>query len=848
MVGQDEDGHVTTARADHVRDVGMLKSVIKQGITNRPLPPSLEEVRQKYGLDGSKFNGYWHRAADAELRRRTKTESATVLERAERTLQLRLEETGKDRTLTHDGLMREASQIATRAFRERQAAPFKRHQMITMNIKKMIEEATVPEEHTRILKGIYSRISELEHLMERMASRGITPDEAADVYGYGLAGLDPRNKGKQTNGNEMSTLKEIEKLQRMIRSKTSKPVPTKIQQIQQLLDMYRQQAADVEKETQKLRDIRIRREQVLARRRELLDQMKDQETKVKGTERTVKSKWQRPTKGDVDAILEEALGRQKRTTPETESDWSISKSEGIEPIFEPFTQTDKDTMVPVRRTGVESFSVLKPRGMGDRAAEKNEDVLADPIMDKRDTYTDPVPNTIQPLTVNEGMPAHKVSDMSAATPFPSSQPYSSPLLGRSRNPVNKPSNDLRLDVSPAGFVPIDENLVVTFEADVPQLQSQVLEMRNRLKHAYPRVDSLPYEVWKSENQRTLQTWLRILIRKWQTRFDDVETSGQLKKGMRDVRVEDVLDTMVRDHDLSNEAAERMAVRWFEVFGDRGHMTGDAEGKLDREELHAGGLDFLLDEESEPTVSQPQVSSENKTPVTSGSEGSVVNNTSGNLSILGAGNRRMYSTSSRPPPTPSSKQDSEQPNKEKTMPASSYPTPPATPTSLPHLTSTGSAHMVSISTKTNTIRTAIAVGTVSFTNPTPLALIRSNSAKKGDVLGVSRIAGIMAAKKCPDIIPLCHPIALTHVGVELQPFEASGAGSHGGVHIEAKVQCVGPTGVEMEALTAVMGAALSVVDMCKAVDKFQRVGDVRVVLKEGGRSGGWKEEGWTSEVE
>ncbi|KAL7777420.1 hypothetical protein CFE70_004085 [Pyrenophora teres f. teres 0-1] len=778
MVGQDEDGHVTTARADHVRDVGMLKSVIKQGITNRPLPPSLEEVRQKYGLDGSKFNGYWHRAADAELRRRTKTESATVLERAERTLQLRLEETGKDRTLTHDGLMREASQIATRAFRERQAAPFKRHQMITMNIKKMIEEATVPEEHTRILKGIYSRISELEHLMERMASRGITPDEAADVYGYGLAGLDPRNKEGDTKAERYQNPKGTSA----------------------------------------------------------------------GEEARVIGSNEGPGNEGEGCNTRGGIGKAKENHPETESDWSISKSEGIEPIFEPFTQTDKDTMVPVRRTGVESFSVLKPRGMGDRAAEKNEDVLADPIMDKRDTYTDPVPNTIQPLTVNEGMPAHKVSDMSAATPFPSSQPYSSPLLGRSRNPVNKPSNDLRLDVSPAGFVPIDENLVVTFEADVPQLQSQVLEMRNRLKHAYPRVDSLPYEVWKSENQRTLQTWLRILIRKWQTRFDDVETSGQLKKGMRDVRVEDVLDTMVRDHDLSNEAAERMAVRWFEVFGDRGHMTGDAEGKLDREELHAGGLDFLLDEESEPTVSQPQVSSENKTPVTSGSEGSVVNNTSGNLSILGAGNRRMYSTSSRPPPTPSSKQDSEQPNKEKTMPASSYPTPPATPTSLPHLTSTGSAHMVSISTKTNTIRTAIAVGTVSFTNPTPLALIRSNSAKKGDVLGVSRIAGIMAAKKCPDIIPLCHPIALTHVGVELQPFEASGAGSHGGVHIEAKVQCVGPTGVEMEALTAVMGAALSVVDMCKAVDKFQRVGDVRVVLKEGGRSGGWKEEGWTSEVE
>lgn len=127
---------------------------------------------------------------------------------------------------------------------------------------------------------------------------------------------------------------------------------------------------------------------------------------------------------------------------------------------------------------------------------------------------------------------------------------------------------------------------------------------------------------------------------------------------------------------------------------------------------------------------------------------------------------------------------------------------------------------------------------------------------------------MAAKKCPDLIPLCHPIALTHVGVELKAFpspsiteddsaQQSEAGArkknrndmgYGGVTVEAKVQCTGPTGVEMEALTAVMGAALSVVDMCKAVDKFQRVQDIRVVLKEGGKSGVWKEVGWVSDME
>jgi molybdenum cofactor biosynthesis protein MoaC len=210
--------------------------------------------------------------------------------------------------------------------------------------------------------------------------------------------------------------------------------------------------------------------------------------------------------------------------------------------------------------------------------------------------------------------------------------------------------------------------------------------------------------------------------------------------------------------------------------------------------------------------------------------------------------REYSTSSRLPSNPAltPKEDEK----------SAQPAQTSAP-HLPHLTATGSAHMVSISAKAHTTRTAIAVGTVYFSNPTPLSLITSNSLKKGDVLSVSRIAGIMAAKKCPDIVPLCHPIPLTHVGVELRSFSPSSTTSsspldksqddlsHGGVQIECKVACTGATGVEMEALTAVMGTALSVVDMCKAVDKFQRIGDVRVVLKEGGKSGVWREESWRS---
>ena len=224
-------------------------------------------------------------------------------------------------------------------------------------------------------------------------------------------------------------------------------------------------------------------------------------------------------------------------------------------------------------------------------------------------------------------------------------------------------------------------------------------------------------------------------------------------------------------------------------------------------------------------------------------------------------QRAYSTST-PAPTNAALADKESALEHEPSDAA----PP--PASLPHLTPTGSAHMVSISAKSHTPRTAIAVGTVYFSNPTPLSLVTSNSLKKGDVLSVSRVAGIMAAKKCPDIVPLCHPIPLTHVGVELRTFAPPSAPpcpppswrstidpapaparpdnmDFGGVQIECRVACTGATGVEMEALTAVMGTALSVVDMCKAVDKFQRIGDVRVVLKEGGKSGVWREEGWTS---
>ncbi|TDZ49901.1 Cyclic pyranopterin monophosphate synthase [Colletotrichum trifolii] len=146
-------------------------------------------------------------------------------------------------------------------------------------------------------------------------------------------------------------------------------------------------------------------------------------------------------------------------------------------------------------------------------------------------------------------------------------------------------------------------------------------------------------------------------------------------------------------------------------------------------------------------------------------------------------------------------------------------------------------MVSISQKTATSRIAKAACTVTFSTPTALRLVRASQIKKGDVLGVARIAGIMAAKRTPDIIPLCHPILLSHVGVELEP--ASESEDETVLIVEATVECDGKTGVEMEALTAASAAALTVYDMCKAVDKGMVIGCLRVVLKDGGKSGRWE---------
>ncbi len=141
-------------------------------------------------------------------------------------------------------------------------------------------------------------------------------------------------------------------------------------------------------------------------------------------------------------------------------------------------------------------------------------------------------------------------------------------------------------------------------------------------------------------------------------------------------------------------------------------------------------------------------------------------------------------------------------------------------------------MVDVAAKAATHRVAVAEGRIRM-QPTTLQVIQQGSARKGDVLGVARIAGIMAAKKTSELIPLCHPLALTRVAVDFEVEAASHA-----VRCQATVETVGPTGVEMEALTAAQIALLTIYDMCKAIDRGMLITDVKVLEKHGGKSGSW----------
>jgi cyclic pyranopterin phosphate synthase len=154
--------------------------------------------------------------------------------------------------------------------------------------------------------------------------------------------------------------------------------------------------------------------------------------------------------------------------------------------------------------------------------------------------------------------------------------------------------------------------------------------------------------------------------------------------------------------------------------------------------------------------------------------------------------------------------------------------------LTHFDAQGQAHMVDVGGKPATRRIAVAEGRIEML-PATLALVASGSAKKGDVLGVARLAGIQGAKRTSELIPLCHPLALTHLSVD---FELDSTAPTPAVRCRARAETTGPTGVEMEALTAVQVALLTVYDMCKAVDRGMTITGVRLLEKQGGKSGSY----------
>ena len=153
--------------------------------------------------------------------------------------------------------------------------------------------------------------------------------------------------------------------------------------------------------------------------------------------------------------------------------------------------------------------------------------------------------------------------------------------------------------------------------------------------------------------------------------------------------------------------------------------------------------------------------------------------------------------------------------------------------LNHFNDRGEAHMVDVGDKTATHRRAVADGSIYMQAETLQRILDGNN-KKGDVLGVARIAGIMASKKTSELIPLCHPLALSHVDIELLPDEKSAS-----VLCRVAVETTGNTGVEMEALTAVQVTLLTIYDMCKAMDRGMRMSDIQLLSKSGGKSGEWQ---------
>ncbi|KAI4604901.1 hypothetical protein J4E80_010829 [Alternaria sp. BMP 0032] len=487
----------------------------------------------------------------------------------------------------------------------------------------------------------------------------------------------------------------------------------KMKELGVLLAEYKQQAAVVKAEASRHAEMRKRREQVLSKKRLLLRQLhahEEEERRANLVRRTSQADREAglPEGFELDDVLDDAMKKVKKMPMHPPREEREYKEREVKDVDVPRA---KRVVWPAGKGAV---SVLKRGGDGDGEEVVGEEVMdreraEGVVVDDGDTstFTSPSESTQEQTattarTSTDKPSAEELVDAAAddftssvanaGDPFPPASGWVGEAEGRrwggggveeeiisgdvvsskslqekipmpaSRSsdkstprPLSSPptsNNDLRLNIPPSGIVPIDADLILSLDSPVPALQAQILALRNRLKSSYPRIDNLPYDVWTSSNKRTLQTWLKILISRWNARFDHVDGSGQVDKGIVDERVKEVLDSMVREHDLGNEAAERMAMRWHEVFGGRGGMGGDSEGVLDWEEMEAGGLGFLGvetgDADSEVRVLEQEVGE-------AGEEVDVEekNVVSAPVRMAGSGvttngvmGRRMYSTSTR----------------------------------------------------------------------------------------------------------------------------------------------------------------------------------------------------------
>lgn len=877
----DQDGLVTDPEhestgdplPDEVQNIDFLEALTTPDDDSRtPIAKGLKYVRERFRLRGAEYEEYWRLVVKALLAKKKKDQVKADANAARLLTEIQTKMEGKTwkwhaRQLPHAELMEHAQQRARKIADE--AARFKETERVTTfrkdALKGLLTELTTPLSYSTLIREIERQIRELEdgialedHILiatlkpSDKVSVGPVAEQApvTEVVETEHLPKDARKEAQPRILIEAQKAAQVAKEEEFVTdtvteaiAEQSEGIPSekpeevtidprqKIAELKEILQLCKRDLAAVKvfiaEQKRKLESVRTKKIHLHGKRRDLLQQFEDLEKQAQQSRMSARPKRTDGMRDGLDDILDQALGRT-----------SSPLDAGLTSAFKSLGET------PMRRLefqAANSVDVVTPTKKLTATPAKRKSATK---VDKLHALAEVAPGVKAPLRFGQ------TASQGPASLRPGSFAQSYNAL-RSSAPGPKPSDSLYLKVPASNTIYIDDTLTIDLSAPISALQTQAFKMQLRLRSSYPRIDNLPYEVWTSENLRTLQTWLKIMASRWRAGVDKVVPSKSEAEKINQA-LKAVLDQMVRDHDLSNEAAERMARHWNEVVSQRGAIEHDTDDTLDWDILDAGGFGFLKVEEEEAEMRTEK--NHNLEPTVAPKKMLVSGNRFGNDNFEGL-LRRPYSTSARPP------RDAATPLPTESEACTSPPCPQGQSsapygTQLPHLTSTGTAHMVSVSTKSSTVRIAIAVGTVYFSNPTPLSLIRSASIEKGDVLSVSRIAGIMAAKKCPDIVPLCHPLLLSHISVELIMLDTESKDrSHitanmgfGGIEIEAKVSCTGPTGVEMEALTAVMGAALTVVDMCKAVDKAQRVQDVRVVRKEGGRSGTWVEQGWQSSRE